>query len=445
MSFQSLGLKDQLIECATAAGFTEPTAIQTMAIPPALDGKDILGRVQAGAGKIEAYIFPMVQHLSRPDPENQEWNPPRALILTPTRKSTQDIQGAALRYGKHLSLRVVGVFGGIDIDKQVRLLRRRTEVVVGTPGRVIDHMERGTIALTRIEFLVIDDIDKMIELGLGRDIRTIVDAIPPRRQTMVFSSVLTKEVSSLAEGILHEPVTVDAMPVETHDIAERQRFLATKPEARIRTLLHLLDSESMQRVCVLSHTDHDAEKISRILRGKGIRSQRMRRSWSDIERERAVAGMKKGTLRVLVGTNDALGMIAAGDVTHVIHYDFPKKDGVELSRKDDSGKSRGGSVETVTFVTEGDRTAIQELEQTIGRRVTITPYPGNNDRHMPSRKPQGTREDGRKNMTPRKVQNGEKQVRPPKRHKKNTIVFGRRKKPVKKMETFSSDHSGAGW
>ncbi len=445
MTFTALGLHDQLIEGVVAAGMTEPTTIQSLAIPPALEGKDVFGRAQGSAGKIEAYIFPLLEFLSRSAGKGEEWVPPLALILSPTRKSVQEIQAATLRYGKYLSIRVVGVFGGTDIDKQTRLLKRRTEVVVATPGRLVDHIGRGTVDLSHIGFLAIDEVDKMAELGLTADLTTIVNALPSTRQSMLFSGVLTTEITSLAGTILREPVTVDAGEATVSAPSVHERVVATRREARMRTLLHLLESEAMQRVVILSQKEYEAERILRALKGKGIASRAIRSDWSGDEKTLAVNELRDGAVRAFVGTTEASRALAGEVIAHVIHFDFPQQHGHDRSHR--TSRPNGGisGADTVSFVLDRDRMPPQRSDRLQGRTIQPATHGRETNRSTQRRSGVSNNHEGRRVMAEHTVKQFEKPTKATKRRKKSTIVFARRKKPLKKLETFSSDHSGAGW
>lgn len=445
MSFTSLGLHDQLVEGVAAAGFTEPTTVQALAIPPALEGRDILCQAIGGSGKTEAYVMPLLQRLSGGHVEGAPWAPPRALILSPTRKSVQEIQAAALRYGKHLALRVVGVFGGIDIDKQIRLLRRRTEVIVATPGRLLDHLSRSSVDLSHVEYLVIDDGEKLAELGLFPDVRKIVDALPPNRQTLLFAGTLNPEIRAFAEGILRDPILAETGERASADNTRRERFVATNRESRMRMLLHLLESESMDRVLVVSRKEYEAERISRILQGKGIPTQTIYNNGSTTDREHALTAMREGSLKVLVATEEAMQTTATDGVSHLINFDFPRAHAHDRTRWESQSGQAHGPMNIITFVTDGDRSSLHRMERVTGKRIMETPFSGENDKRKGRKKQEKTTSEGRRTMVEQDGKQFEKGVKPPKRRKKAPIVFARRKKPLKKLETFSSDHSGAGW
>ncbi|MGA9119310.1 MAG: DEAD/DEAH box helicase [Bacteroidota bacterium] len=444
MSFQSFGLESSLINEAAAAGFTEPTSFQSLAIPPALSGKDVLGRTNGNPGKAEAFILPLLQHVSRNSPGGEEPMFPRALILAPTRKATQEVQAATLRYGRQTTVRVIGIFGGVDIEKQIRLLRRRTDVVVATPGRLLDHIARGSVNLSQVGFLVIDESDKMVEMGLIRDVRKIIDGLQAPRQTMVFAGALSDEVLAFAGGILREPVTVDVEEDLRPKASTRQRFYSARRETRIRMLLQLLETESMRHVIVISRTDYEADRITRILKGKGIASQAVRPDWTHSQQEQAYTGMKNGKIRVLVGTNQIVGQSGGKEIDHLINYDFPREEATTAAGSGTLVAQRPPT-DTITFVTDDDRAELDRIEQSTGQRVVVMPFPRKEGRRMPEGTAQKRKNDGGRKMFERKPQPVHKKTTPPKNRKKNPIVFARRKKPVKKMETFSSDLGGAGW
>jgi ATP-dependent RNA helicase RhlE len=442
VSFNSLGLEDHLVAEVASAGFAEPTTFQSLAIPAALSGHDVFGHANGHPGKAEAYILPLLQHLSRTLPNGPEPLLPRALVLTPTRKATQEIQAATLRYGQHMGIRVIGIFGGVDIEKQIRLLRRRTDVVVATPGRLLDHIARGTVDLSQVSFLVIDEMDRMAEMGFLNDMQRILDQLSASRQSMLFCGKLSPEISAFAGTLLREPVTVDVADTPPPANRARRRFYAAKRETRIRMLIQLLEVESLDRVLVFARDEHEGERIARILRGKGIPAQSIQSATlSAVQTNRWNISMKNGRPRVMVRTHD-LAMEGPGqEVDHIIYYDLPKVNAVEGLL----GGIDGSGTDMIAFVTDEDRPTLEALGQSDGRRVVVLPFPRRATRRSAEAKGTEKKGQGGKKAVERKPKPASKQAKPLKHRKKSEIVFARRKKPVKKMETFSSDLGGAGW
>ena len=375
MGFTKLGLSDRLMQGVRAAGYTVPTPIQALAIQPALAGKDIIGCAQTGTGKTAAFVLPLLQRLSQQEGVGVRERQPRALVLTPTRELAQQVQNAVATYGRFLSLRSVSIYGGVSMDKQLTLLRRGADIVVATPGRLLDHMQRRSIDLSRIQTLVLDEADRMLDMGFIRDVRKIIDAIPGERQTLLFSATLSREINALAALVLRDPQIVEVgerrNPVETIV----QHFYSASQDAKMDLLFYALDREEMQSVLIFSRTKHGADKICKRLERKQITSVAIHSNRTQAQRERALEGFKQGTYRVLVATDIAARGIDVTGISHVINYDIPHYAEDYIHRIGRTGRA-GANGDAITFVGREDQLHLKRIEQFVGKKFPVQKYPG---------------------------------------------------------------------
>jgi len=272
MGFTTFGLSDHIMKGIGAAGYTVPTPIQILAIEPAVAGRDIIACAQTGTGKTAAFVLPILHHLASGTGTHPGGKLPRALVLTPTRELCQQVQQAVAKYGKFLSLRSASIYGGAGMEQQIKALRRGADIIVATPGRLLDHMQRKTVDLSGIRILVLDEADRMLDMGFINDVRKIIAAIPSQRQTMLFSATISADIKTLASNILRDPQTVQVG--ERRNPAETivQHFYNAPQGSKIDLLVHALEAEHMQSVLVFSRTKHGADKISRRLERTGIAS-----------------------------------------------------------------------------------------------------------------------------------------------------------------------------
>jgi ATP-dependent RNA helicase RhlE len=375
MGFTKLGLSDRIMQGVRAAGYTVPTPIQTLAIHPALAGKDIIGCAQTGTGKTAAFVLPLLQRLSQQEVAGTRERHPRALVLTPTRELAQQVQTAVATYGRFLTLRSVSIYGGVSMDKQLTLLRRGADIVVATPGRLLDHMQRRSIDLSRIQTLVLDEADRMLDMGFIRDVRKIIDAMPAERQTLLFSATLSREINALAALVLRDPQIVEVgerrNPVETIV----QHFYSASQDAKMDLLFYALDREEMQSVLIFSRTKHGADKICKRLERKQITSVAIHSNRTQAQRERALEGFKQGTYRVLVATDIAARGIDVTGISHVINYDIPHYAEDYIHRIGRTGRA-GANGDAITFVGREDQLHLKRIEQFVGRKFSVQKYPG---------------------------------------------------------------------
>lgn len=438
MGFTSFGLSDHILHGVREAGYTAPTPIQSVAIRPALAGRDIVASAQTGTGKTAAFVLPLLQRLSMESLEHKHGRGPRALVLTPTRELAQQVQEAVAVYGKYLPLRSVAIYGGVSMENQIKLLRRGAEIVVATPGRLLDHIQRRTIDLHGISVLVLDEADRMLDMGFIQDVRKIIGFIPKERQTLLFSATLSHEVASLARNILRDPHTVEVgeqrSPVETIN----QHFYETLRESKIDLLVHALHAEDMKSVLVFSRTKHGADKISRRLERVGIASVAIHSNRTQSQRERALDGFKRGTFRVLVATDIAARGIDVEGISHVINFDVPQYAEDYIHRIGRTGRA-GASGDAITFVSHDEQQYLRKIEQFTGKRLNVKRYPG---APAPTTSPSGSAA-----VTHRRDQH--KVTRhtggPKTGRKRPSFVSPVKKKSVKKLDTYSTDIGGERW
>jgi ATP-dependent RNA helicase RhlE len=373
MPFKTFGLSDPLVQGILAAGYTAPTEVQSQAIPAAIAGKDIIGCAQTGTGKTAVFVLPILNRLSHePLPKRRVI---RSLILTPTRELALQIEKFILRYGRFLHLRTLAVYGGVDIKGQFNALRHGVDIVVATPGRLLDHMQRRTIDLRHIEVLVLDEADRMFDMGFIKDVRRIIAALPKNRQTMLFSATVTPEISTLAEGVQKSPVMIQIgrprNPIETIT----QHIYFVEREQKIGLLLHLLRDDQLSSALVFSRTKHGADKIHRHLERAGVVSVAIHSGRNQSQREHAMNGFKSGKYRVMVATDIAARGIDVTGISHVINFDVPAIPEDYIHRIGRTGRAEATG-DAITFVARDEHRQLRQIERFIGREFAPVECPG---------------------------------------------------------------------
>jgi ATP-dependent RNA helicase RhlE len=441
MGFTTFGLSDHIMQGVRAAGYTAPTPIQSLAIQPALDGRDIIGCAQTGTGKTAAFVLPLLHRLAAENGSHKRDHHVRALVLTPTRELAHQVHDAVRTYGRFLQLRAVCIYGGVSMDTQLRLLRRGADIVIATPGRLLDHMQRGTISLSKIQMLVLDEADRMLDMGFINDVRKIIAALPSERQTMLFSATLSSEVNGLASLALHDPHIVKAgerhNPVETIT----QNFYTASQESKIHLLLYALEAEHMDSVLVFSRTKYGADKICRRLEQKGISSVAIHSNRTQPQRQRALDGFKQGRFRVLVATDIAARGIDVDGISHVINFDIPHYAEDYIHRIGRTGRA-GATGDAITFVGRDEQHHLRRIEQFIRKRFPVKGYPGFKAPEIGTKARPDARVPGRPKSSSKQNERKHKRLRRKRHEFSNTP---RKKSAARKMESFSSDLGGAGW
>jgi ATP-dependent RNA helicase RhlE len=322
-SFNSLGLVDPLRRAVEGAGYETPTPIQTQAIPHLLTGRDLLGCAQTGTGKTAAFALPILDRLARAG--RAERRGPRVLVLAPTRELALQISESFSDYGRHLPFRTAVVFGGVGQGPQVHALRGNTDIVVATPGRLLDLIGQGHAKFDGLETLVLDEADRMLDMGFIDPIRRIIAVLPRRRQTLMFSATMPPDILKLAKSILVNPVEVSVVPVATPAENVSQWVLHVDRGNKRNLLGEVLRDPEMKRVLVFTRTKHGANRVAEQLDRKGVRSAAIHGNKSQTARQRALTSFKQGHIRVLVATDIAARGVDIDGITHVINYELPNE------------------------------------------------------------------------------------------------------------------------
>jgi ATP-dependent RNA helicase RhlE len=366
MPFRALGLDVKILQAVQEAGYTEPTPIQTAAIPQILAGHDLIGIAQTGTGKTAAFTLPILTKLAAQSAGARRGT--RVLVVAPTRELALQIDENIRAYARHLPLTVATVFGGVGEQPQIRALRAGTDVIIACPGRLLDLMSRRNGDFSGLQFLVLDEADRMLDMGFLPDIRKIVRQLPQKRQTLLFSASLSKEIEAVTHEFQRAPKTIQigrrANPAET----VTQLVYEVPKHLKPTMLLHLLRDPQMNMVLVFSRMKHGADRIARNLEQNGIRTATLHSNRSQNQRLRALQDFKSGAVRVLVATDIAARGIDVDGISHVVNYDFPMHSEDYVHRIGRTGRAHAVG-DAISFVTPEDHGELRSLERFIGRGI----------------------------------------------------------------------------
>jgi ATP-dependent RNA helicase RhlE len=360
-SFDSLGLIDPLRRAVLGAGYETPTPIQTKAIPHLLAGRDLLGCAQTGTGKTAAFALPILDRLARTQ-RAPDRRGPRALVLAPTRELALQIADSFRDYGRHLSIRAAVVFGGVGQGPQVDALRRNTDVVVATPGRLLDLIGQGHARFDALETLVLDEADRMLDMGFIDPIRRIIAVLPRRRQTLMFSATMPAEILKLAQSILVDPVQLSVAPVASTVDGVTQWVLHVDRGHKRALLSEVLRDPAMKRVLVFTRTKHGANRVADQLERAGVRAAAIHGNKSQTARQRALTSFKQGQVRVLVATDIAARGVDVDGITHVINFELPIEPESYVHRIGRTARA-GASGVALSFCDREERGALRAIER----------------------------------------------------------------------------------
>ncbi|MCE5341385.1 MAG: DEAD/DEAH box helicase [Planctomycetaceae bacterium] len=366
MPFKMLGLSDPLVRGILATGYTAPTEIQSQVIPCAIEGKDIIGCAQTGTGKTAAFVLPILNRLTHERDHKGRYV--KALILTPTRELALQIHQCIIDYGRFLSLRTLTIYGGVNIGGQLSQLSRGVDIVVATPGRLIDHINRRTVDLRNVEVLVLDEADRMLDMGFINDVRKIISYTPQNRQTMLFSATIPPEIHKLASGVMQSPKVIQVgrahNPIETIT----QHIYPVSKENKMQMLLYMLQKGGMYSVLIFSRTKHGADRISKKLLHADIKSMSLHSDRTQSQRQRALEGFKNGKFQVLVATDIAARGIDVEGISHVINFDVPSFAEDYVHRIGRTGRATAKG-DAITFVARDEEKYVRQIEKFIGKKI----------------------------------------------------------------------------
>ena len=368
MRFEDLHLIEPLLKAVHAEGYTEPTPIQAQAIPHVLEGRDLLGLAQTGTGKTAAFALPILQRLNAVKHAGKPAI--RVLILTPTRELASQIGESFATYGKNLGLRHTVIFGGVGQHSQEQALHRGIDVLVATPGRLLDLMQQRFVHLEKLEVFVLDEADRMLDMGFIHDVKRIIQAIPKKRQTLFFSATMPREAQVLADAILVNPKTVAVVPPATTAEKVEQSLFFIEKAAKPALLAHLLKDAAITRALVFSRTKHGANKIAEKLARVGVNAEAIHGNKSQSARERALAGFKAGSVRVLVATDIAARGIDVDLITHVFNFDLPNIPETYVHRIGRTARA-GASGIAISFCDRDEREFLRDIERLTRQKIAV--------------------------------------------------------------------------
>lgn len=365
--FEDLGIDSRILRALDDEGYDEPTEVQKGAIPPALDGCDILGIAQTGTGKTAAFSIPILQSFAE-RPSSSRSRPIRALILTPTRELALQVHESFETYGRHLALRAIVILGGVGSRPQIDALRRGADILVATPGRLLDLKNQGHVKLDRVEVFVLDEADRMLDMGFIHDVRRVVDALPEDRQTLFFSATMPPEVSRLARQLVIDPVQVEVTPVASVASRIDQRVYFVDRHDKNALLVDLLANRDARRVLIFARTKHRSNRVAKYLVREGVKTEVIHSNKTQGARQRALAAFANGEVRVLVATDIMARGIDVDQITHVINYDVPDEPESYVHRIGRTARAgEAGFAFTFCDIDEGGKLAV--IESLTDRRL----------------------------------------------------------------------------
>ncbi|WP_151703220.1 DEAD/DEAH box helicase [Nitrincola alkalilacustris] len=394
MPFASLGLNEQLVQAINECGYTEPTPIQRQAIPVVLKGGDLLAGAQTGTGKTAGFGLPMLQRLGETDakPHTNGRAPVRALVLTPTRELAAQVEDNLREYARHTPFRTLAVFGGVNINPQMKALGRKVDIVVATPGRLLDLVSQRALDLSRIEILVLDEADRMLDMGFIRDIRKILAMLPKKRQNLLFSATFSEEIKALSQDLLNNPAMIEtAVRNATADTVE-QAFYGVDKGRKRDLLSYLIGNNNWQQVLVFTRTKHGSNRLAKQLEQDGLPAMAIHGDKSQGARTRALKQFKDGELRVLVATDIAARGIDISELPHVVNFELPHVPADYVHRIGRTGRA-GSSGRAISLVCHEEKPQFKAIEKLINKRYELEVLPGfepgPEERMMPAAKPAG--------------------------------------------------------
>jgi ATP-dependent RNA helicase RhlE len=377
MSFADLGLSEPILRAVAELGYATPTPIQQQAIPAVLSGRDLLAGAQTGTGKTAGFTLPILHRLSDPSVKGpSSGRPPiRCLILTPTRELAAQVEESVRVYGKYLTLESMAMFGGVSIHPQIKRLKRRVDILVATPGRLLDHVQQGTLDLSQIEILVLDEADRMLDMGFIHDIKKVLALLPATRQNLLFSATFSDDIKALAERLLKTPQLIEVARRNATAETIAQTIYPVDRDRKRELLAHLIKTHNWFQVLVFTRTKHGANRLAEQLGKDGIPALAIHGNKSQNARTRALAEFKDGTLQVLVATDIAARGIDIDQLPHVVNYELPNVPEDYVHRIGRTGRA-GAEGEAISLVCVDEKKLLQDIERLIKRELPRKIVPG---------------------------------------------------------------------
>ncbi|MBJ6368105.1 DEAD/DEAH box helicase [Snuella sedimenti] len=415
MSFNTLGLSQALLKAISKKGYTTPSPIQKKAIPVILEQKDVLASAQTGTGKTAGFTLPLLQRLA--ETQKAKYRPIRALILTPTRELAAQVYANVREYSEFLNLRSTVIFGGVNQNPQIATIKQGVDVLVATPGRLLDLQNQGVISLKRVEVFVLDEADRMLDMGFLRDIERIIKLMPEQRQNLMFSATFSPDIKKLARGILTNPVQVEVTPENSTVDAIAQKVYRVAKGLKTDLIIKLISEGNWKQVLVFTRTKHGANKLCKKMVAAGITTAAIHGNKSQSARTKALSGFKKGSVRVLVATDIAARGLDIPLLPHVVNFELPNIPEDYVHRIGRTGRA-GASGEAISLVSADETTYLQAIEKLIGMTLPIEIVagfePDPNASTLPEKRQQGPR-----NSNARRTQGNRQNNRNDRRPKQN--------------------------
>ncbi len=398
MQFKDLKLIAPVLQALKEEEYINPTTIQEKAIPVLLEGRDVLGSAQTGTGKTAAFAIPIIQHLYLDQQRNRQYRKVRALVITPTRELALQIGESFETYGRHTDIKSTVIYGGVGQTPQERAIQKGIDVLVATPGRLLDLVEQGIVTLRDVEYFVLDEADRMLDMGFIHDIKKIIAKLPGQRQSLFFSATMPKNIVQLSQSILRNPVKIAVSPVSSTADTIQQYLYYTNKSSKKDLLLHILQDKAIDQVLLFSRTKHGADRIARNLTKKRINAMAIHGDKAQNQRQRALARFKDGDVRVLVATDIAARGIDIDGLKYVINYDIPNESETYVHRIGRSG--RAGDEGIAISICEPEENAfIMDIEKLISKEIEVisdNPYPQTDKPMNAAEKKEAEKEKNRK-------------------------------------------------
>ena len=370
MLFNELNIIEPILSALESEGYRTPTPIQEKSIPIALSGRDLLGCAQTGTGKTAAFAIPILQQLYNAKQIGKQYKSIKALILTPTRELAIQIDESFAAYGRNLDIKHLVIYGGVPQNAQITALRKGTDILVATPGRLLDFVEQGFINLAYVKIFVLDEADRMLDMGFIYDVKAVVAKLPEQRQTLFFSATMPNEIAKLADSILQQPLRVEVTPVSSTAKTVVQSMYFVEKSKKIDLLTHILKDSSIERVLVFMRTKHASDEVVRDLLSNDIHAEAIHGNKSQHARQRALSNFKTGDTRVLVATDIAARGIDIENLTHVLNYELPNEPETYVHRIGRTGRA-GASGIALSFCDREEMGLLRDIQKLLGKTVPV--------------------------------------------------------------------------